>query len=195
MTSDECTAQIEAITQGVGCNHFQQTPSELAQMISLLLSQPTLLANYLEIGAGTGWTAKVMDSFLQFEQVRLIDNGVRYSGRLERVPKALEWVGDSTTLEASQALEAWGIQYDLVYVDGDHSYRSVRSDTFLATKCAKPSCYVAFHDARHGEVRWWLKELMDGALPGLTHVQLFGRKSGETFNLSLFKWQSPGVAA
>jgi hypothetical protein len=191
MTVEECIQQIDRMTVDVSIHHFQQNTEELGGMVHLLLQQPRQPTHYLEIGAGAGWVAKVLHSFFHFHHIRLIDNGKHYRGRLEQVPKAEEWIGDSRSPQAREAIRRWGLQYDLIFIDADHAYESVKSDTYLALTCAVSECYFAFHDARHGEVRQWLAELLEGRIPGLIHMKLFGRQSDGKKNLSLFRWRRP----
>lgn len=187
MNKEEIAERIAELTVGVSPHHFQQNIEEVAGMVELLLTDPP--KRYLEIGAGSGNVARVLDNFFNFEKVHLIDDGKHYGGRLEQVPKATEWIGDSTSQEATDTIDRWKQRFDLILVDGGHAYGNVKSDTYLALRCVADPCWIAFHDARHGEVRVWLAELQAGLIDGLTHVQLFGRQSDGKKNLSLFRWQ------
>jgi hypothetical protein len=187
MNKEEIADRIVELTADVDGHHFQQHPEELAGMIELLLTDPP--KRYLEIGAGSGNVARVLDNFFDFDIVRLIDDGKHYSGRLEQIPKAIEWIGDSTSSEAVDTIDQWGQRFDLILIDGGHAYENVKSDTYLTLRCADDPCWIAFHDARHGEVRVWLAKLQAGRIDGLTHVQLFGRQSDGKKNLSVFRWQ------
>jgi hypothetical protein len=187
VNKEEIAQRITELTAGVSPHHFQQNIEEVAGMVELLLTDPP--KTYLEIGAGSGNVARVLDDFFDFEKVYLIDDGKHYGGRLEQVPKATEWIGDSHSDACKQALCAMGVNFDLIMVDGDHRYEGVKADTYLTLPVAADGCWIAFHDARHGEVRVWLAELQAGLIDGLTHVQLFGRQSDDKKNLSVFRWQ------
>ena len=50
--------------------------------------------NYLEIGAGSGHVARVLNHFFDFETIHLMDIASRYGDRLQQVPNAVEWIGD-----------------------------------------------------------------------------------------------------
>ncbi len=172
---------------------FQHTPQEFGALVHFLLNTPSPPKHYLEIGAGKGHAARIFDSFFGFETIRLIDDGAHYSGRLERNPQAMEWIGDSMSQGAVEAIDRWGCRYDLILVDGGHSYECVKSDTFLSLRCLRDSCFIVYHDASHGEVRQWLGELVAGVVPGITHVRQFGRDEprGHIVNTSLFRWDIP----
>lgn len=183
--------KIRAMTAEVSTHHFQQHPEELGGMIHLLLQQPDQPKSYLEIGAGAGHVARVLDHFFNFSAIRLIDDGKHYSGRLQQVPKAQEWVGDSTSKAAMDAVTGWGLRFDLIFIDAGHTYHEVVSDTRLALGYVADQCWLAFHDARHGEVRQWLAKLDAGCIQGVSHVRLFGRSDDGKKNLSLFRWDKP----
>lgn len=53
---------------------------------------------------------------------------------------------NGTSDEIGPTLEA---KYDLVFIDGDHSYLNVRNDIEWALRLLKPDGHIAFHDYRH----------------------------------------------
>ena len=191
----ECIKRVESEASALKCpsSQMQQDPREFGSLIHFLLNQPTTFKHYLEIGAGCGHTARVLDSFFDFETVRLIDNEEHYRDRLDQIPKAQEWAGDSMSPDAGVAVVAWDVPYDLVLVDGGHSYECVKSDTYLALLTCGSPCFFVFHDARHGQVRRWLSDLHAGVIPGMTHVRQFGRDEprGHIVNTSLWRWDKP----
>ncbi len=191
MNKAEIEARILELTDGVSRQHFQQNAEEVAGMVELLRTDPPRC--YLEIGAGSGHVDRVLDTFFDFDKVYLIDDQKHYSGRLTQIPKATEWIGNSMSPEAVDTIDQWGQRFDLILIDGGHAYENVKSDTHLILRCVDDPCWVAFHDARHGEVRAWLKELHEGLIDGLTHVQLFGRRDDGLKNLSVFRWHKPAV--
>jgi predicted O-methyltransferase YrrM len=180
--------QIHRETAGADVTQFQQDPHELALLIETLRQWPVPLRSYLEIGAGSGYVAKMFDSFFRFDTIHLIDWDQHgwSSGRRQRVPNAVEWIGDSLSNEARDAIDAWGLRFDMIFIDADHAYTSVKSDTHLAMRVMANPCAVVFHDARHGEVRVWLQQLKDGAIPGLSFVRDFQRPTTTPPNTALF---------
>jgi hypothetical protein len=159
MTEAECIQRVRDLTVGVNHHHFQQWPEELGKAIHRLLPQKGAIRNYLEIGAGAGHVARVWDTFFEFSEIALIDNGKLYSGRLEQALRAREWIGDSTSPLAITALAEWDLRFDLVFIDADHSYESVKADTELAAAYAAESCYFVFHDTERDGVSRWLHQL------------------------------------
>ena len=76
-------------------------------------------------------------------------NGVTdYSGRLAKNPKITQYYADSKTFDYSQLSR----EIDLFFIDGDHSYDGVYSDTKNIFSIKKPNAIVIWHDAKtsHG---------------------------------------------
>nr|WP_262908795.1 class I SAM-dependent methyltransferase [Hymenobacter translucens] len=71
--------------------------------------------------------------------------------------------GNSATFD----LAGLGQQYDIVFIDGDHRYEAVRTDTRrVFEKLVHPGTVVVWHDASRqpGQPRW---EVLAGILDGL----------------------------
>lgn len=188
MNANDYERQIAVIRDNAPPGHFQQSPTELGKMLEYMDGEALKPKRYFEIGAGAGNVAKMFHYYMGFDSIHLVDND-HYKGRLDQVPQATEWIGDSTSPEAFAAVKAWGATFDFVLIDGDHSAEAVRSDTALALMHAESPCWICFHDARHGQVRPWLADLTAGHIPGLTHKILCGRTDADGItrnNTSLF---------
>lgn len=61
-------------------------------------------------------------------------------------PRFRQLLGDSHRLVAAELLEQFG-PFDLVFIDGDHTYRGVALDTKLARQILSPRGGIAWHDA------------------------------------------------
>ncbi len=160
MTEADVIQRIRDLTVGVNAKHFQQWPEELGAMAYVLLQRPHADWNYLEIGAGAGHVARVLDDLFSFDAIRLIDDDKLYGGRLEQVPNAIEWVGDSTSREAHNVLHRWGLTYNLIFVDASHEYHSVKVDVQRALRYAADPCYVCLHDTEKNGVPQCLWEVI-----------------------------------
>lgn len=183
-TEAEILAVIEAAKSSCSIWEFQQVPGEMARLVHYLLSQDMPIKNYLEIGAGAGIVAKTTDElFGGFERLHVIDNnGYDFSmrDRAKRLPQAVEWIGDSSTQECRDAIAAWGVTFDLVFIDGGHTYAEVKADTVAVSPWLHPGSFVAFHDkgwAYDKEdgtpdrgVKGWLAETESLAALGLTET-------------------------
>ncbi len=96
----------------------------------------------LEIGRKHGGSTVLMASAL--------NNGKIYSIDIKMHASALDHIkpfknkinlitGDSKQI-------SWDTQVDLVFIDGDHSYRGVKNDVTKFTPYVKEGGYVIFHD-------------------------------------------------
>lgn len=76
------------------------------------------------------------------------ENGIAdYSGRLIKSPKIVQYHADSKLFDYSQLPE--GI--DLFFIDGDHSYEGVYSDTRNIFSIKAPWSIVIWHDAKNAD--------------------------------------------
>jgi hypothetical protein len=172
----------------VGGRCVQQVPEELADLIHALLASGRPFANYLEIGAAAGGLGRVLDDFLGFDAVYVIDDNRHSRAPLRRqnLPRAVEYVGDSHDPACRRAMEGWNVKFDLIVVDADHRYEGVKQDTELALCFANEGCLFVFHDSLACEgVRRWAAELRNGRLPALGHLLSLGTRLG----LAVFQYR------
>lgn len=157
---------------------IQQRPSELASCIEFFIDKKhsgEKLDYYAEIGACAGGTTRSMYNFLKFKELLIIDdNGaenpsvyVEQRGDLNRannlkdIPK-IEIIGYSTEQHViNQAIEISKEHlYDILFIDGDHTYNGVKSDTINYLPIVRPGGYIVFHDTsciRY--IKAWLSEI------------------------------------
>jgi cephalosporin hydroxylase len=108
-----------------------QKPLELAELLALL-NEPT---NILEIGywnGGTHWAFEQTGA-----EVLSIDMNRKGDGIL---------TADSHDPETFETVHGTGILYDMLFIDGDHSYPGVLLDYYSYRKLVKPGGFVALHD-------------------------------------------------
>ena len=135
--------------------HLQQVSDELAPCIHDLkrLENEKVIKGvktYLEIGAASGGSAFVFNYFFDLQRMVLIDNNMHPKHNLR--PNILkdvdyqEFIGDSHSDEAVQFVESQGIGYDILFIDGDHSYEGVKRDAKLYGRFVNYQGFVIFHD-------------------------------------------------
>jgi hypothetical protein len=199
MSLDEILRHIQEAGTGaggfggtwIGGYHAEQVPEELAPTIEFALGHLEDLSprpwNYLEIGAAAGGTARLMNDFFHFDRLHIIDDNQlpKHVHRKQNVPQAVEWVGNSHSKECEQAVVDWGMKFDVIFIDGDHSYHGVMADTYLALQCANVPALFIFHDILCCDgVKRWCGELREGELKGLR----FLCEHGDRLGLGVFQW-------
>lgn len=158
---------------------LQQEPREMANLIQFLQSKNLNDINYLEIGCAAGGFTYVMNYFLDLKNIILIDDNEhpRYI-RLKKILKGIKynkWVGNSQSKQAREFVLNLNIEFDIIFIDADHSYRGVKKDTFAYGQFLKDGGFIIYHDAedKYIGVREWLKEIKSKKILGLEHVITF----------------------
>ena len=142
--------------------HIQQIPDEIAPCISEILKSGKI-KSYLEIGVAAGGTAFVFNHYFHPEIV-LIDDNKHHKAALR--PKVMDKIirheiirksGDNAAIAAAQDLSP----YDLILIDGDHSYQGVNADVKNYLPMLNKEGFLVFHDsARSGfGIKRMVKEL------------------------------------
>ncbi len=167
----------------------QQRQAEIAQLIHYLLPDRDRYRRFLEIGSAAGGTARLLDDFLKFDTIHIIDDNALglQDLRKKNLPNAVEWIGDSTEVECFRQFQKWDVNFDLFHIDAGHTYECVSRDTALATMHAAPGATIAMHDVLCCEgVKRWVDELRNGESPlmGLKYIATFGDDLG----IGVFRW-------
>lgn len=177
---------------------IQQRPGELAACIDFLLQKKEsgeTLDYYAEIGACAGGTTLTMQTFLKFKELLIIDDGGAEDpefyaknrndhGRgsnLTYIPR-IEIIGSSSELRViEQAKNAAKIhQYDVLFIDGDHSYAGVKNDTINYLSIVRDGGYIIFHDTCHiPGIQQWIQEIPQ-KIEDLTFIKTFGQSDAYT---------------
>ncbi len=133
-------------------------------------------ARYLEIGTWRGESAAAVAPVaatvatlnLSPEQLRalgLSETYIAQHGHFSRaLPNVTHLLGDSATFDYASLP---GGAFDVVFIDGDHRYAAVRTDTArVFAQLVGPRTVVVWHDAARqpGQPRW---EVLTGILDGL----------------------------
>lgn len=136
-----------------GGYHIQQTPEEFSRLIYLLAALGPFEAN-LEIGTAAGGTLRFINDHIRIDRNVVIDDGQHPKARIWSsqnrycVPNVTEFIGDSHSREAADFLKSLNITFDLVAIDGDHSYPGVVADWNLIQPYIRAGTLVWFHDIR-----------------------------------------------
>lgn len=134
-------------------DHYKaaQDPGELAALLALLAVREGP-QDVLEIGTGLGGSAWAFAQVPAVRQVVTITQpgSVGYSDPGMLNGKVHVILGDSHTEPIRAIAAAWGPAegYDLVFIDGDHTYEGVCQDYLLYGPLCAPGGLVVFHDTQ-----------------------------------------------
>jgi len=150
--------------------HLQQVSDEISECIYDLVNMNfNVKLNFLEIGAAAGGNTYLFNHFFNFENIAIIDDNKhkKYALRqeiLKDVPHS-EFIGNSHSEQAVKFLENLQCNYNIIFIDGDHSYEGVKQDFETYKKFLNYSGFVIFHDTYFCEgVRRFANELKEEAL-------------------------------
>lgn len=123
----------------------------LITLINDILAATPAASRWLEIGSYAGESATI---FLGFPQIKRLDCVDSWEAAVATVRSRLTGqiaAGRCRVHHAtSAAFAARGGEWDVVYIDGDHSYESVRADIAAFAGMITPSGFLAGHDYHSG---------------------------------------------
>lgn len=143
---------------GIQC---QQIADELAPCIMAILESGEPVRSYLEIGAAAGGTTFIFNHFFKLNAIVLIDDN--------RHPKAHvrsyilrdiirnEIIGNSHADGTISALKEIGTNFDIVLIDGDHTYAGVSNDVDIYRHFLREGGFLILHDSALSE--WGVKQM------------------------------------
>jgi len=144
--------------------NLQQIPIEITECVHLLLSQKNRYENFLEVGAAGGGLSFLFHHFFNLKNVVVIDENFHHqsnsrSKTLKHI-KPKEFIGNSQGPEAKNFVKNLNIEFDLMFIDADHSYQGVKNDTNNYLEFLKSGGFLMFHDIESfPSVRQWHDEL------------------------------------
>jgi len=162
-----------------GGYHIQQRPAEFGRLVCLLAAYSPFSA-YLEIGTAAGGTTRFLNDWLRIDRTVVIDDGnhgkhpVWLHQNRKGIANLTEFIGDSHSPQAAEFLSGLHCQFDLVAIDGDHSYSGVRADWYLIQPFLAQHAIVWFHDIKacQGVAQHW--EELRSHFPILLETADFG---------------------
>jgi len=128
----------------------QQVPEEFAAFLTYVGWTGIDVFSYLEIGSAAGGFIRAIHDVFRFERAVMIDDGgwtpehqkeniKAFAHKVSRfVPM------DSHSDQVKDILR--GQKFDLIFVDGDHSYEGLKQDIDLVLPCAHKDTLIGFHD-------------------------------------------------
>ena len=163
---------IEQMVERLGSDHvpsfgrsfeggiqIQQIPDEigpcLRKIVELMSSNtdgklPSPL-HYLEIGAAAGGTTYLVNEVLRPDKIVLIDDNCHPKHHvrpyiLRDIPHD-EIIGHSQADGTVDVLKSSGLMFDIILIDGDHTYSGVKKDAEIYKNFLSPGGFMVFHDS------------------------------------------------
>jgi len=180
--------------------HLQQISDEIAPCIYDLKEYNYKFRNFLEIGAAAGGNTYLFNQFFDFDVSIIVDdNRHKKHGMRKETLKDVnykEFIGDSHSKEAIDYLESLQLNYDIIFIDGDHSYAGVKKDFETFKQFLNYKGFVIFHDsAANTQVKPFVDELKEEAksfsiIDNDKHpIKLFGDYVGKEKRLGITIFQ------
>ncbi len=120
---------------------INQSPRELEQLCKWIEREGSI-SSYLEIGLGAGGTWTFLSETFAFEKTVGVTLILHPYTTVQHPHNGQLLVADSQSEEAAQFIRA-NAPYDLVFIDGLHTYDGVMADYQLCRPYAR---YMVFHD-------------------------------------------------
>ena len=156
-------------------NHFgafegglelQQVPEEYSKYLWFLKNQKN--KSYLNIGIGNGGSFMV-ETFIQDECERSVAVDNTSYGKftnIENIKYRINWLKDNTNksidfynMNSSDFFKLNTEKFDMIFIDGDHSYDGVKTDFVNALKFINDGGHIVLHDIAsqqcEGVMRFW----------------------------------------
>tara|TARA_B100001057_G_scaffold147670_1_gene147567 strand:- start:6903 stop:7568 length:666 start_codon:yes stop_codon:yes gene_type:complete len=135
-------------------NHLTQNPLELTELIFFLKNHQKKnnlnLSKYLEIGFYSGFTNTILNKFFKFEDIVVIDNlseeidanNFLANLKFKNITLIVGSSQDRKTINKASKF----LKYDLFYIDGNHSYNSVKKDFYNYYDLIRTKGVILIHD-------------------------------------------------
>lgn len=131
-------------------------------------------AAYLEVGIFGGGTIKYLRGLVPslkctgvdlFEDFKVSENNTHISGNY-RMADVQEFLGPAVALVKGDSSEVLGQlqgKFDLIFIDGNHTYEGCKSDFEKSLRLLATDGFVALHNCSpHGDPDWRLYNTKDG---------------------------------
>jgi len=172
---------------------LQQEPEEFAGFVHYMATKAPPAKLSLDIGIASGGQTKFLRDYFAAEQTIVVDIGQHPDHHhWQRIKQGLnselilELIQDSHSPEVREKLLPFAGKIDFAYVDGDHSYRGLRQDIFLARELMRPGALMVLHDTLAvGDCRRVFDDLLNSSNFNLM------RNFANRFGISIWRMNKP----
>lgn len=130
--------------------HLQQVPDEIAACIEMIMKSKEDIRSYLEIGVAAGGTTYLFNHFFNLEKIVLVDDNRHHKAKLRATilqdVSRFEFIGRSDEERIINATTERA-PFDIVMVDGDHSYKGVGFDVNTYLPFLRTGGFLILHDS------------------------------------------------
>lgn len=132
--------------------HLQQVPDEISPCLNDILKSGNNIKNFLEIGSAAGGSSYLFDHVFDLDNIIIIDdnNHSKSKFRPEILKKTKgevsEFIGDSKHPDAIGFIKKLKLKFDIILIDGDHTYDGVMSDIKNYSKFLSGNGFLILHD-------------------------------------------------
>ncbi len=132
---------------------LQQDPEEYAAYVHFMVTECEPSKFALDIGIASGGQTKFIRDYYPVENTVVVDIGqhpnFKHWDRIKKLVKGNiveEIIDDSHAPQVREKLLPYAGKFDFSFIDGDHSYRGLKQDLFLARELLQPGAIVVLHD-------------------------------------------------
>ena len=143
-------------------SHYMQNPYEIAELIFFLKlyekKKNIKIKDFLEIGFSAGINNSIFNKFFNFNKNVVIDVvqpvGISFNTFYAnlRFKNLTLLCGDSKNKKIIKQAQILG-NYDLIFIDGGHDYKTVRSDFEVYSKLLAKNGVIVLHDIKSNVVK------------------------------------------
>ena len=147
--------------------YLMQNPEEMWEFINEMSGKLSVGGSYLEIGSAAGGSCYLLNKVFRFRRIVLVDDNsnefCRYRKKVLRGIEREEIIGNSHSGEVLDRVRKLGEKFDLIFIDGDHSYEGVKQDFEDYSEFLVPGGFIVLHDimSQPGVMRYF-QELING---------------------------------
>lgn len=132
--------------------NIQQVPEEITDCLNDIIDSGKEINNFLEIGSAAGGSTVLFNDIFDLENVVIIDDNFHWKhnlrpGNLKGIKgNVKEFIGNSRSQEAITFIKKLKIKFDIILIDGDHSFEAVMDDAKNYAQFLNKGGFLFFHD-------------------------------------------------